>query len=271
MSHKGFLIAGNWKMHPDTLGEAKAVFASIARKAKSARKTVVVIAPPAPFIRDLGGKGGKAGKSGAKGNANGGRPGIVRMAAQDVSEHHSGAFTGSVSARELRSAGAEYAIIGHSERRAAGDTGEIVAKKAKQALEAGLRVILCVGETERDGHARYLQTVREQVHSVLSAIDKKLARWMTIAYEPVWAIGKSYDSAPKPQDIHEMSIYIRKTAAEVLGKKSGLDIPVLYGGSVDAENAKAILKDASIDGLLVGRESLDPKSFGNIIEYADSI
>jgi triosephosphate isomerase len=252
---KAFLIAGNWKMNPDSLAEAKDVFSAISRKAAKAPHTLVVIAPPAPFLTSLTGKKG----------------GAVHISAQDVAAQPSGAFTGSISAKELKSSGAEYTIIGHSERRAAGDTDEIIAKKTKEAIAAGLRVILCVGETERDAHARYLQMVRAQMLTVFTAIDKKLLRWITIAYEPVWAIGKSYDTAPKPADIHEMSIYIKKVAAEILGKKDGMKVQVLYGGSVNAENAQNILREAEIDGLLVGRQSLDPEAFGTIIEYAESI
>jgi len=217
-------------MNPDTREQAKAISSSVARKAKAALKTTVVIAPPAPFLRDVVGASGKSAHR-------------AHGAAQDVSENAAGAFTGSVSARQLRSAGGEYAIIGHSERRKAGDTDAIVAQKAAQAADAGLLIILCVGETERDANARYLQTVRAQILAVMGVLDKKLARRIVIAYEPVWAIGKSYDTAPKPSDIHEMTIYIRKIATEALGTKDGLKVPVLYGGSVDFENAKAILRE----------------------------
>lgn len=248
---KGFLIAGNWKMNPSSLEEAKALFASVARASAKHPSVSVVAAPPMAFIGPLFKKDSP-----------------VRIAAQDVSSESSGAFTGSVSAQQAKSAGAAYAIVGHSERRAAGDTDEAIARKAARALEAGLRVILCVGETERDEHAQYLRSVRAQVLSVLSNIDKKDAKDVIIAYEPVWAIGKSYDSAPKPSDIHEMAIYIKKTCAEALGKKQGLGMPVLYGGSVDQKNAEDFLMNAGIDGLLVGRQSLDPKAFSGMIEYA---
>ncbi|MBI5134375.1 MAG: triose-phosphate isomerase [Candidatus Taylorbacteria bacterium] len=251
---KSFLIVGNWKMNPETAEEARSVFSAVARLAAKHKGQSVVVAPPAAFIASLSKKGSP-----------------LSVAVQDVSHEASGAFTGSVSAKQAKSAGASYAIIGHSERRAVGDTDELVAKKASRALEAGLRIVLCVGETERDEHAQYLRNVRGQVLSVLSAIDKKEAKDIAIAYEPVWAIGKSYDTAPSPLDIHEMVIYIRKVAAEALGKKLGLAIPVLYGGSVDSKNAKDFLSNAGIDGLLVGRQSLDPKAFGSIIEYAASI
>lgn len=251
---KHFTLVGNWKMNPDTLEDAKKLFAALSRKAAKASKVSVVIAPPYPFI------GALAAKSGS-----------IEVAAQDVSAEPRGAFTGSVAAREVKSTGATSTIIGHSERRKAGDTDEIVAQKTFQALDAGLKVILCVGEKERDQHAHYLRAIREQILAIFSKIDPKKASWITLAYEPVWAIGKSYDTALKPSDIHEMSIYIKKVISEVLGQKPGLKFQVLYGGSVNFENAQAILSDGAIDGLLVGRQSLDPEAFGNMIDYANNL
>jgi triosephosphate isomerase len=176
-----------------------------------------------------------------------------------------------VSARQAKSVGAEYAIVGHSERRKAGDTNETVGEKARQALEAGMRVIACVGETERDHHAKYLSVVREQVRTVLLAIEKKHLAWVTIAYEPVWAIGKGYDTALKASDIHEMTIFIKKVVAEFVSKKIALKTPVLYGGSLNFENAQIVLRDSGCDGLLVGRQSLDSNAFCDIISYANSL
>jgi triosephosphate isomerase len=135
-----------------------------------------------------------------------------------------------------------------------------------------MKVILCVGEKERDEHAQYLRVIREQILSVINAVEnKKLIKHITVAYEPVWAIGKSFALAPKPSDIHEMSLYIKKVAIEALGKTDGLKLQVLYGGSVNSENAEAMLRDGAIDGLLVGRQSLDPEAFATIIDYANNI
>jgi triosephosphate isomerase (TIM) len=252
---KKFILVGNWKMNPDTLDEAKNLFASLSRKAAKAERVSAIIAPPYPFLSALSSKKGS----------------VISISAQDVSGEPRGAFTGSVSAREAKSAGALYTIIGHSERRKAGDSDDIVTAKTLQAIEAGLKVILCVGEKERDQNAHYLRAIREQILAVFGKVDKKKAGWITLAYEPVWAIGKSYDTALRPSDIHEMSIYIKKVISEVLGKKPGLKFQVLYGGSVNFENAQTILRDGAIDGLLVGRQSLDPEAFGNMIEYANSL
>ncbi len=256
-ARKGFVLVANWKMNPDSLEEAKKLAAVFERKAKAAKGVVLVICPPAPFIPALA-KSAKA----------------THIGAQDVDFREAGAFTGAVSARELMSAGAEYTIVGHSERRAAGDTDEIVGKKVSMALEAGLRVILCVGEKERDSHGRYLDVVRAQIRAAFVPYiiaDKKKAPWITIAYEPVWAIGKDYAKALSPAGIHEMSIYIKKVVAEILGKDQGLKTRVLYGGSVNFENAQDIITDGAIDGLLVGRQSLDAEGFSNMISYAGSL
>jgi len=252
---KKFTIVGNWKMNPDTFEDAKTLVSAINRVAEKASKVAVIVCPPVAFIEGL----------------SRGREKAVGFAAQDIDHRERGSFTGAVSARQVRSAGAEYVIIGHSERRAAGDTDAIVAEKVRRAIEAGLSIILCVGEKERDDHALYLRAVRDQVLSAVGSMDKKYFKSLIIAYEPVWAIGKSYDTALSPVDIHEMCIYIKKVIAEATGKQEGLRTPVLYGGSVNAENAQGILSDGEVSGLLMGRQSLDAKGFADIITYAHGI
>ncbi len=252
---KKFTIIGNWKMNPDTLEDAKKLLSAVNRAAEKATKVAVVACPPSPFVEAL-----SRGKEKA-----------VAFGAQDIDHRERGSFTGAVSASQIQSAGAEYVIVGHSERRAMGDTDAIVADKVRRAIDAGLSVILCVGESERDDHARYLQAIREQVLSAIGSIDKKHFKSLIIAYEPVWAVGKSYDTALSPMDIHEMCIYIKKIVAEAAGKQEGLRTQVLYGGSVNFENAQKILVDGEVSGLLMGRQSLDAEGFVNIINYANGI
>ncbi len=255
-THKKYMIVGNWKMNPDTLLGAKALFNGISRSAAKHPEVTVVIAAPAPFISLIGSK----------------KTSLVLAAAQDIAVEERGAFTGSVSATQVQTVGASHVLIGHSERRGAGDTDAIVATKVNRALNAGLKVILCIGEKERDEQAQYLRIIREQILTVFSAVsDKKKLRDIVIAYEPVWAIGKSFSVAPKPNDIHEMSLYIRKVVIEMLGKTDGMKLSVLYGGAVNSENAEAMLRDGGIQGLLVGRQSLDVEAFSSIIEYADRV
>lgn len=237
-------------MNPDTLDAAKALFTAHSKSAKKFAGTNVVICAPSPFI------GALASKKGA-----------IKIGVQDIGYEARGAFTGSVSALQAKSVGASYVLAGHSERRMAGDTDELVSKKVALALESGMKAILCVGEKERDENALYLRAVRDQIFAALSKIDKKKLASVIAAYEPVWAIGKSFDLAPKPQDVHEMAIYVRKVLSEIFGKP-GLKVPILYGGAVSVDNAEAFLRDGGIDGLLVGRQSLDAESFKTIIEHA---
>ncbi|MDP1625420.1 MAG: triose-phosphate isomerase [bacterium] len=252
---KRFLLVANWKMNPDSLEDAKVLAAAFERKAKKSARTAVVVCPPAPFITTLVGNGKKS----------------VRIGSQDIDHRTEGSFTGSVSARQVRTSGAEYAIIGHSERRAAGDTDAIIVEKVLRAFEAGLKVILCVGEDKRDHNAQYLLAVRSQLMAVLAKVEKSRLKQIVIAYEPVWAIGKSFASALSPRDIHEMSIFIKKVVAEAAGKDAGLRAQVLYGGSVSVDSARDMLAEGGVDGLLVGRQSLDAENFNGIIDHADSI
>jgi len=210
-------------MNPDTLGDARSLFSSISRRTKRFSKVHVVIAPPAPFIFPLSGK---------KNN----------ICAQDISPEPRGAHTGSISATSVHSAGANYVIIGHSERRALGDSDEIISKKVSLALSAGLRILVCVGETRRDSHALYLREVREQIVSIFSNLpNKKGIQWITVVYEPVWAVGGNYENIPKPAEIHEMVIFIKKVISEMFYKKTGLKMPVFYGGSLDVDNALTVM------------------------------
>lgn len=248
-------IVGNWKMNPRTEDVAKALFAKTNLIASKSKKVMVIACAPYPFISLFSNKKKPAAKLGA----------------QDVFYELEGSFTGSVSASQLVSLNVEYVIIGHSERRAAGDTDEIISKKVRVALEAGLKVIVCVGENGRDGHGHYLSFVKEQILSIFRNISKVHIANIIVAYEPVWAVGKRYESALKPSDIHQMSLYVKKILSEIYGKEEALKVPVLYGGSVNFENAQPILSDGEVSGLLIGRQSLDAEGLSKIISYANKL
>ena len=172
----------------------------------------------------------------------------VAVAAQNVHWEPEGAFTGEVSAPMLRELGVYGAIVGHSERRQYfGETDETTAKRARAALDAGLSVIACVGETEAERDAGQTENVLRRQVSVLEAEDN-----LVIAYEPVWAIGTGKTATPEiAQEAHALI-------------KSLLDVPVLYGGSVKPENAAELLGQPAVDGALVGGASLDVESFAAI-------
>lgn len=214
------------------------------RIAKTSVQTV--LCPPLPFIAAVARSGFEAG-------------------AQDVSLFDEGAYTGEVSARMAKNAGASYALIGHSERRALGEGDDAVAQKLLRAAEAKLVPILCVGEKERNASGSHFVAIEEQLRSALQSAKKKMPP-MVIAYEPVWAIGKRAEDAMKPAELQETVLFIRKTIASLYGRKAGLATPVLYGGSVEAGNAEELSKEGGIQGFLVGRASADPAQLASIIK-----
>jgi len=243
------LIAANWKAYVEDFGKAKKLFA-VSKKLSSSTDCKIVLAPSAPYIGAL-----------ALSNKS-----KVAFAAQDVSATEGGAKTGETTAQIYAAAGATYAIIGHSERRAVGDTDGVVATKLAHALAHNLTPILCVGEHERDHDGRYLAYIREEITSALAPLTAKERARVIVAYEPIWAIGKNAIRAIEPQDLAEMTLYIRKVLAELLpGKSTKLSL-VLYGGSVDPENIRALADVSRADGFLIGRASVDEKLFAALIQ-----
>ncbi len=237
------LIIANWKMNPRTVSEA-------IRLAKSCDKNEVVIAPPFVFSEAVGKVIKKA-----------------VLGAQDIFWEDKGPYTGEVSYRQLESVGTKYVIIGHSERRAMGETDEIINKKAKFALAHGLRVILCVGEksdVRRRGMAAAKKFVASQLERDLQgAISSKLkVSSLIIAYEPIWAIGTGKNETPK--NASKIAGFIK----ELLVKSYKFKVRVLYGGSINSENAGSFLVSRDIDGLLVGGASLKTGEFNKIIKSA---
>ncbi len=190
---------------------------------------------------------------------------LYKVGAQTVSEYADLKHTGEVSAFMLKVAGVSHAIVGHSERRASGESNEMIAHAVQRAQEAGLTVVLCVGEVERDHAGAYLEVVTTQLISALRAVAKVSILKLVVAYEPVWAIGKSSNEAMQPADLQEMVIFIRKTLADILGRALALRVPILYGGSCDASNAKELLVEGGVAGFLVGRASADFDSFVEIL------
>ena len=237
----GMLIVANWKAYVEELSRAKDLFA-LAKRLATKYKIDIVLAPPAPFLGLL-----------ASGNRSN-----VAFAAQDLSLTTGGAETGESTARAFSAAGATYAIVGHSERRAKGETNEMVAEKLAHALAQGLEPILCVGERERDSDGRYLSFVREELSAAFEPLSPKDRAKVTIAYEPVWAIGKTAAFAITATELGEMVLYIRKVLAELLPGKSSAKARILYGGSVEPENARDLAAASAVDGMLIGHASVHP-------------
>jgi triosephosphate isomerase (TIM) len=233
------LVVANWKMNPQTFKEAKTLFDETKRMTGLMRNVTVIVAPPAVFLRSL---------------ADGVRKGRVEFAIQNAHFEATGAHTGEISMQQAREAKATYVIVGHAERRSMGETNDEARKKVSAALAAGLTPIHCVGEKTRGPGAEHFTTVREQLHTGLADVAPTKISKVIIAYEPVWAIGAA--QAMKPRDMHEMSIFIRKAIVEKFGE-AGHNVKVLYGGSVDATNAGAMLHDGDVKGFLVGRASAE--------------
>jgi triosephosphate isomerase (TIM) len=226
------LIAGNWKMYKGQAETAEFCI-ELKRSLADLEAVDVAVCPPFPSlavaVQILAGTD-------------------IAVAAQNVHWEEEGPFTGEVSAPMLRELGVYGAIVGHSERRQLfGETDEGVAKRTRAALDAGLSVIACVGETEEERESGETEDVLRRQVSVLEAEDN-----LVVAYEPVWAIGTGKTATPEiTQEAHEFI-------------KGLLDVPVLYGGSVKPENAEELLSLPAVDGALVGGASLDVESFTSI-------
>jgi triosephosphate isomerase (TIM) len=226
------LIAGNWKMYKGQTETAEFCI-DLKRSLADLEGAEVAVCPPFPSlavaVQILAGTD-------------------IAVGAQNVHWEEEGPFTGEVSPPMLRELGVYGAIVGHSERRQLfGETDEGVAKRTRAALDAGLSVIACVGETEEERESGETEDVLRRQVSVLEAEDN-----LVIAYEPVWAIGTGKTATPEiAQEAHELI-------------KGLLDVPVLYGGSVNPENAEELLSLPAVDGALVGGASLDVESFASI-------
>jgi triosephosphate isomerase len=250
------IIVANWKMNPETLEKAKYIFGAAKRMMRDMEHTNVIVCPPNLYVLPLAGKNPENFSVG------------VQNIFYELKETH---FTGEVSARMAREAGAEYAIIGHSERRAFGETDEIVNKKVVAALKNKLSVILCVGERERDANGQFLPFIQSELQGALKDLPVQALKKIMIAYEPVWAIGKSEEEAMSPEDFHQMSIFIRKVLSDMFGQREAASVPILYGGSVGPHNAADFITKGMAQGLLVGHESLYPEDFQQVVEIVDSI
>jgi triosephosphate isomerase len=247
------LIAGNWKMHK-TPSETADYFNEFLPLVKDFRNIELLICPPFIDIPTAVEK--------TKGSN-------VKIGGQNCFYKREGAYTGEISPVMLKEAGCEYVIIGHSERRHIfGEDDELINKKVLAAVQEGLRVILCVGETLQERESGLTFTVVEsQLKLGLSGAEKYLDR-IEIAYEPVWAIGTGVPA--RPEDAEEVHKFIY-SLLEQLNPEAGKNVRVLYGGSVKPNNAEAILSQPHIKGVLVGGASLDPESFAKIAEIGENL
>jgi triosephosphate isomerase (TIM) len=249
MIRKIKLLIANWKMNPSTEKEAREIVFKVKSKLKD--KTKVIICPPFVFVGLVKKILGKEKK--------------IELGVQDVFIGKGKSHTGEVGIEMVKDMGVKYVIIGHSEKRALGDTDEIIKSKLLGVVKNNLKAILCIGEGSRNEHGDHYHEIKKQILIVLSGLPKKYSKKLIVAYEPIWAIGKTEEGAINPEKLHEMTIFIRKTLNDIFGHTESEKIPVVYGGSVGKNNSKELLENGKIDGFLVGRESLKPKDFLEII------
>ena len=194
----------------------------------------------------------------------------ISVGAQNVSENPRGAYTGEVCADQLRDLGVKYVIIGHSERRTLFDEDDIcINTKVRLALEAGLHVIICVGETaEQRNMDVTFEVIKLQVKSALYGLDEQKLKRVVFAYEPVWAIGTGVTATSDQAE--EVCSFIRGVVRAKFGARAARGLSILYGGSVTPENADDFFLMPDIDGALIGGASLDPRKFFNILEESEN-
>lgn len=241
------LIVANWKMQ---LGLRASVDLAVSVKAAAAKSSAQVIVCPSFTALDAVGR--RLAKS------------RIALGAQDVFWQAVGAYTGEISPLHLGELGVEYVLVGHSERRALGETDEQVNKKVITSLHAGLTPIICVGETKPERQAgKTALRVARQVKAALKGLQTRAKERLIFAYEPVWAIGSGNSAAMS--DIVRVHEHIRRTAMQSVKGIKFKQIQVLYGGSVDGKNAKDFLLHDQIDGLLVGGASMSRASINSII------
>ena len=246
------LIIANWKMNPKSAEAAMETITNIYKQSKVFGSAYLVVCPPFIFLNEVG-KVISASKR-------------ISLGAQDVFIGEGVSHTGEVGVDLLKKAGVKYILVGHSERRISLDNDQLIKEKMIGSLKNGFKVVLCVGEKERNEHGDHYNEIKKQIEFVLIKLSKKLIKNLIIAYEPVWAIGKSEDEAIKPSELYEITIYIKRIINDILGEKSVKKIKILYGGSVTKNNAKEIIEKGNIDGLLIGRESLKVNNFIELIK-----
>ena len=240
------IVAGNWKMNttvPEGIELAKAV---VARSAEVPAEVKLIVATPFTHLVPV--------SEVVKGT-------VVGLSAENCADHAKGAYTGEVSADMLVSAGCEYTILGHSERRQYyGETDAKLVEKTKLALGAGLKVILCVGENLDEREAgKHFDVCEEQIKNVLYNFTAEDMANIIVAYEPVWAIGTGKTAtAEQAEEIHA---FIRKVVCEKFGAQVADDLTILYGGSCKPSNAKELFAQPDIDGGLIGGAALKADDF----------
>ena len=246
-------IGGNWKMNTDSKSAVELAKGVVQKCGTMLDEVEICVCPPFVYL---------AAVKNALGSSN------IGLGAQDVYFEPKGAFTGEISCQMLKDIGCKDVIIGHSERRhVLGETDELINKKLLAAIEAGLLPIFCVGELLAERKAgKTAQVVKEQIQKGMARVTIEKAKAVTIAYEPVWAIGTGINAAP--QQAQEVHLMIRQLVATLYNEDFAEQMRIQYGGSVKPDNASQIIAQADVDGFLVGGASLKADEFAAIVKAA---
>ena len=250
---RSIVIAGNWKMYKSNY-EAIELIEELKNKTNDIIKTKIIVCPPFTALSVVAEK--------IQGTN-------IQVGAQNMYWEKEGAFTGEISTEMIKSTGAKYVIIGHSERRQFfGETDETVNKKLKAALDSGLKPIVCIGESLEERESGVTSDIiGKQVEKALSDISSESMKNVILAYEPIWAIGTGKTATPEQaQDVHK---FIRSILYKIYNTETGDEIVIQYGGSVKPDNATELLSQPDIDGALVGGACLKAESFSEIINAAE--
>lgn len=250
-AHRRPLVGGNWKMNTD-LASASELADDVVAAVGSTPVDVVVI-PPYPYLITVGRALGHS---------------AVTLGAQDCSAEANGAFTGQVSAEMLVDVGCQWVVIGHSERRhGLAEADDLLHEKLHIALESGLHVIFCVGETRQERDAgRAEAIVARQIRQGFGTLSAEAVRSVVVAYEPVWAIGTGVTATP--EDAQQMHAFARSVLADLYDERFAAQTRLIYGGSVNAKNARALFDQPDLDGGLIGGASLKAPDFAAICQSA---
>ncbi len=254
MNNKPLIIA-NWKCNPITQKEVEHLLSSLKRDIKESAKAEVIICPPFIYLSQVKDKG-------------------FTVGAQNCFWEDKGPYTGEVSPSMLKDLGCEYVIVGHSERKKYfQETDEKINKKLKAVLKNRLKPILCVGEEARDAFNSEGRPVNEmsliigeQTEKALINVPQAKMKEIVIAYEPIWAISSNTGIPCLPDDAMKAALFIRKTLTKLYSRTIAEKAKIIYGGSVNSQNAMDYIKEARMDGVLVGSASLNASEFAKIVE-----
>lgn len=248
---KKVLVVANWKATPASSKEALKFVLDLKKVKK--KNQDVVICSPSVFIDTVKKAGG------------------VVFGAQDVSVVDGGSFTGEVTASMLKSLGVRFCIVGHSERRKMGETGEAIGVKIKQLLKNGIIPIVCIGESLRGSDGEHFKEIARLIQESLVSIPKKSLTSLVLAYEPLWAISTQMQGGIDPEALNETILFIRKELNDFLGAKIASSVRIIYGGSVDQKNVTELLTQGGAEGLLIGKASQKIATFQKIIEKVNNL